>query len=78
MKEEKYNLIKQLPESMNNNIDNVSKIWKIKWKEKTKKQSPNFKTNNEGRKIKNKEEIVKERLLQARLSENLQEGKLEQ
>ena len=78
------NRIKQVAESINNNIDNGGKIWEVNRKGKRKDEATHFTINSGGRKIENKEEILKEyqnyyeKLLQTRPSENLQEETIEQ
>ena len=78
------NQIKQIAESISNNIDNDRKIWEIKQKVKRKDETRHFIINSQGRKIENSEEILKEyqkhyeNLLQTRPPENLQEEKIEQ
>ena len=83
-KESRGNQIKRIAESIINNVDNGRKIWEVKRKVKRKDQTPHFIINTEGRKIENKEEILKEyqkyykSLLQTRPPENLQQEKIEQ
>ena len=84
IKERRGNQIKQIAESISNNIDKGRKIWEVKRKVKRKDETPHFIINSEGRKIENSEEILKEyqkyykSLLQTRPPENLQEEKIEQ
>ena len=81
IKESRGNQIKQIAESISNNIDNGREIWEVKRKVKRKDEAPHFAINSEGRKIENGEEILKEyqkyyeRLLETRPPENLQEKK---
>ena len=81
IKESRGNQIKQIAESISNNIDNGREIWEVKRKVKRKDEAPHFIINSEGRKIENGEEILKEyqkyyeRLLETRPPENLQEKK---
>ena len=83
IKESRGNWIKQIAESIINNIDNGRKIWVVKQKTKRKDETPPFIINSEGRKIENSEEILKEYqkyyeiLLQARPPEKLQEENIE-
>ena len=84
IKEGRGNRIKQIAESINNNIDNGRKICAVDRKVKRKYETPNYIINSEGRKIENKEQILKEyqkyyqSLLQARPPKNLQEEIIEQ
>ena len=84
IKEGRGNRIKQIAESINNNIDNGRKICAVERKVKRKDETPNYIINSEGRKIENKEQILKEyqkyyqSLLQARPPKNLQEEIIEQ
>ena len=84
IKESRDNQIKQIAESISNNIDNSRKIWEVTWKVKRKDETPHFIINSEGRKTENSEEILKEyqkyyeHLLQTRPPENLQEEKIKQ
>ena len=81
IKESRGNQIKQIAESISNNIDNGREIWEVKRKMKRKDEASHFIINSEGRKIENGEEILKEyqkyyeRLLETRPPENLQEKK---
>ena len=81
IKESRGNQIKQIAESISNNIDNGREIWEVKRKMKRKDEAPHFIINSEGRKIENGEEILKEyqkyyeRLLETRPPENLQDKK---
>ena len=76
IKESRGNQIKQIAESISNNIDNGREIWEVKRKVKRKDEAPHFIINSEGRKIENGEEILKEyqkyyeRLLETRPPEN--------
>ena len=83
IKESRGNPIKRIPESIGNNVDNGRKIWAVKRRVKGKDETPHFIINSEGRKIQNKEKILKEHqkysesLQQTRPPENLQEEKKE-
>ena len=57
-KEGRDNQIEQVTE-LSNNIDNGKKIWAVKQRVKRKDETPCFIKNGEGRKIENKEEILK-------------------
>ena len=57
-KEGRDNQIEQVTE-LSNNIDNGKKIWAVKQRVKRKGETPCFIKNSEGRKIENKEEILK-------------------
>ena len=57
-KEGRDNQIEQVTE-LSNNIDNGKKIWVVKQRVKRKDETPCFIKNGEGRKIENKEEILK-------------------
>ena len=76
IKESRGNQIKQIAESISNNIDNGREIWEVKRKVKRKDEARHFAINSEGRKIENGEEILKEyqkyyeRLLETRPPEN--------
>ena len=85
IKEGRGNRIKQIAESINNNIDNGRKICAVERKVKRKDETPNYiREERQGRKIENKERILKEyqkyyqSLLQARPPKNLQEEIIEQ
>ena len=60
IKESRDNQIKQIAESISNNIDNGRKIWEVKRRVKRKDETPHFIINSEGRKTENSEEILKE------------------
>ena len=77
IKEGRDNRIKRIGESISNNSDNGRKIWEVKQRVKRKDETPHCIINSDGRKVENKEEILKEyqkyyeSLLQTRPPENL-------
>ena len=60
IKKGRGNPIKKVAESISNNIGNGRKIWEVKQKVKRKGKTPHFIINSEGRKIENKEKILRE------------------
>ena len=59
IKERRGNQIKQIAESISNNIDKGRKIWEVKRKVKRKDETPHFIINSEKRKKENSGEILK-------------------
>ena len=53
IKERRGNQIKQIAESISNNIDKGRKIWEVKRKVKRKDETPHCIIESEGRKIEN-------------------------
>ena len=59
IKERRGNQIKQIAESISNNIDKGRKIWEVKRKVKRKDETPHFMITSEKRKKENSGEILK-------------------
>ena len=83
LKESKTAKTSKVAESIKNNVGNGGKIWQVKRKLKKKEQNPHQILNSLGKKLENKDEILKEyatyykELLKLKPVENMEEEEIE-